>query len=196
MPVKTYTPSEIAGFCDVASSTVTNWIKEGSLQSYSTPGGHHRVPREGLIAFLREFKVPLPEELGTNARHVLIVDDEPAMLGMFDHALSLYKDLFTFECRPNGYGALLAIGQRKPALLVLDILMPELDGWGVIDYLKADAQTSDIKIIAMSGQKPRPTQEELAAHKVDAFFEKPFDAMAFLDKAAELVGVRLPTLRT
>ena len=60
--------------------------------------------------------------------------------------------------------------------------------------MKASPETRDIKLIVISGQKPLPSAEQLAAHKVDAFFEKPFDVDAFLKTAAELVDVRLPDL--
>ena len=192
---KTYTPTEIARFIDVYPSSVNNWIRKGSLKAYSTPGGHHKVVREDLIAFLREQKVPVPKELETDmAKHVLIVDDEPGMVGMLEHAFSIHPGVFSWESRFNGYAALMRIGQRKPALVVLDILMPEMDGWGVVDHLKASPETRDIKVIVISGQKPLPSAEQLAAHKVDAFFEKPFDVDAFLRTAAKLVDARLPDL--
>lgn len=191
MTVKTYTPAEIAKFCDVYPSSVNNWIKEGVLKAYSTPGGHNKVIRDDLVSFLQQHRVPMPEELKESGKHVMIVDDEPGMVGMLEHALSIHPGVFTWESCLNGYAALMRIGQRKPALVVLDILMPEMDGWGVIDHLKASPETRDIKLIVLSGQKPEPSREKLAAHKVDAFFSKPFDTDAFLDKTAELVGVQL-----
>jgi len=198
---KTYTPSEIARFVDVYASSVNNWIRKGMLKAYSTPGGHHRVVREDLISFLREQRMPVPTELEEGAvaveekaKRVLIVDDEPGMLLMLEHAFSIHPGVFAWDSRPNGYAALLRIGQHKPALIVVDLLMPEMDGWAVIDHLKASPETRDIRIVVISGQKPVPTQEQLAAHKVDAFFEKPFDTDAFLNTAARLLDVKLPDL--
>lgn len=194
MPHKTYTTSEVAEFCDVYASTVNNWIKDGRLKAFSTPGGHNRVPKDNLLVFLKEYKVPMPAEFkeAPVCPHVLLVDDEPGMIGMLEHAFSIYPGIFTVDSRLNGYAALMAIGSRKPSLVVLDILMPELDGWGVIDHMKASPETRDIKFIVLSGQKPKPAPETLAAHKVDAFFEKPFDTIQFLNTAAELAGVKLP----
>ena len=194
MPTKTYTPSEIAKFCDVYPSSVNNWIKEGTLKAFSTPGGHNRIIKEDLVTFLREHKVPMPQELREGGRHVLIVDDEPSMVGMLEHALSIHPGIFTWESAANGYAALMRIGERKPDLVIIDILMPEMDGWGVIDHLKASPNTRDIKFIVISGQKPMPSAGKLSAHKVDAFFEKPFDTDAFLETAARLLDARLPPL--
>ena len=55
-----YTTFEISQICQVNPTTVQNWVKEGKLKAFVTPGGHRRIQREDLLAFLKEFGMPIP----------------------------------------------------------------------------------------------------------------------------------------
>jgi CheY-like chemotaxis protein len=145
-----------------------------------------------LVSFLRQYRMPVPRELDDPRKHVLIVDDEPAMVRMLEHALSSYEGVFTHESTLSGYAALLRIGERKPDLVILDVMMPEIDGWAVIDLLKASPATRGIKVLVISGAKPRPSARDLARHTVDAFLEKPFPPEDLLAAVSRLLGVALP----
>ncbi len=80
-----FTTFEISQICEVNPTTVQNWVKGKKLRAYSTPGGHRRVRREDLVAFMREFGLPIPREL--EPRLVLIVDDEREMLDLLSSEL-------------------------------------------------------------------------------------------------------------
>lgn len=191
MPEKTFTTHDIARFCDVYPSSVNQWIKAGDIRAYSTPGGHQRVTREDLVSFLTAHRIPLPKELKDEKKRVLIVDDEPELTKVLQQAFDLHPARFASDVRYDGVSALVRVGEEHPALIILDILMPEMNGFQVCDLLKASPTTRDIKIIAVSGGKPVPTPEALAAHKIDAFFPKPFELDDVVAKAAALLGVDL-----
>jgi excisionase family DNA binding protein len=189
MPEKTYTTYEIAGFCDVYPSSVINWIDDGKLKAYVTPGGHHRVTREDLLKFLKQFNIPIPAELEEREKRVLIVDDDAEMARLIEKAFRKHaKDLRPEVCH-TGVDALLRIGQDVPDLVILDIVLPKMDGFLVCKMLKTRPETRSIKIIGISGKKVPITEKNLSEYSLDAFFSKPLDLVELLAKSSELLRV-------
>ncbi len=191
MPERTYTTHDIARFCDVYPSSVANWINNGKIKSYQTPGGHHRVLREDLLDFLTQLKMPIPAELKGCAR-VLIVDDDEEMARVIKRAFSRHGDAFEAEICGDGIEALIRIGQEPPAIVILDIILPKMDGIQVCRVLKTKPETHDIKIIAITGKKLPFSEKKLEEVRIDALFRKPLDLLELVSKAAELL--RLETL--
>lgn len=188
MPDKTYTTHDIAKFCDVYPSSVVQWINGGKLRTYQTAGGHHRVTREDLIHFLQSLNMRLPDELVTRQR-VLIVDDDAETAKLIARAFSRLPD-YDVETCGDGINALIRIGQRPPDIVILDVVIPKMDGIQVCRVLKGQPQTSHIKIVAISGKKLPVSDKKLAEVNVDAFFRKPLDLKLLVERAAELLQGR------
>jgi CheY-like chemotaxis protein len=185
MPQKTFTTHDIARFCDVYPSSVTHWINDGKLRAQQTAGGHHRVTREDLIDFLVGLNIRLPAELVARQR-VLVVDDEKETSDLIARALSRNPDLEVETCG-DGINALIRIGSHPPDLVILDIVMPKMDGIQVCRVLKEKEETRGIKIIAVSGQKLPFSEKKLVDLKIDGFFRKPLDLDELTERAAELL---------
>ncbi len=186
MAETTFTTHDIAQFCGVYPSSVVNWINSGKLKSFQTAGGHHRVTKEELLSFMRQLSIPIPPEVAGRAR-VLVVDDDVESARVVMRAFSRYAEHFDVECCPDGVEALIRIGQAPPLLVVLDMVMPKMDGLQVCKVLKSKPETRKIKIIAVSGKKLAVSEKKLAETGVDAFFRKPFDVAELMVKAAELL---------
>jgi CheY-like chemotaxis protein len=195
MVERTYTTHDIAKFCDVYPSSVSNWIGSGKLKSaYSTPGGHHRFTLKDLLVFFKEFGIPVPSELSSRPMRVLIVDDDPEVTRVIQRAFARRAETFEAEVCHTGIEALIRIGQAPPDLVILDIVLPKMDGMQVCRVLKSKPETQGIKIIAISGSKKIPFNEKKPHEaKIDAFFRKPLDLLELLDKSAELLAVSAST---
>ncbi|MCR4294576.1 MAG: response regulator [Elusimicrobia bacterium] len=185
MSEKTYTTHDIAEFCDVYPSSVLHWIKAGKLVTQRTEGGHHRVTRENVIDFLQRLSIRLPDELVARKR-VLIVEDDAEQAKLFSRAFSR-KGAYEVETCGDGITALIRIGQAPPDLVILDIVIPKLDGLQVCRVLKGQPQTKGIKIIAVSGQKLPFSAKKLAELKVDGFFRKPLVYKDLMARASQLL---------
>jgi len=197
MPERTYTTHDIARFCDVYPSSVVRWINEGKLKSYETPGGHQRVSRENLLVFLKEFRIPIPAEVESPQKRILIVDDDVDTTRILERTFNRHPDLFRVEVCHSGVEALIHIGREAPDLLIIDIVMPKMDGFQVCHVLKSEPQTSALKIIVVSGKKLPFSEKKLAEAGVDAFYRKPLDLAAVLSRGAELLRVALaPAVET
>src|SRR5919109_2399313 len=81
-PKTIYTTHEVSRLLHVNPRSVINWIDQSLLPSYRTPGGHRRIRREDLLAFLRKHQIPTPASLVDGTFSVLIVDDEQEVVGI------------------------------------------------------------------------------------------------------------------
>lgn len=197
MPRKIFTSFQVAKLCGVSPSTVIHWVNIGSLPAFRTPGGHRRVQAQDLLEFVKKYKMPVPEELtgaGMPRKKVLIVDDEPAVAGMIKRAFSRKEELFEARAITDGIEALMVIGKWLPDLVVLDAVMPVVDGLRVCATLKNDPQTRHIKIIAITGKRLGDSDREFLQKNADAFYTKPLNIVELLQRAEELLALSEVTL--
>ena len=170
------TSHQVADFLQVDPSSVKNWVNAGRLICFRTPGGHRRVRVDALIDFLNRYSMPIPSVLSTAMRRrLLVVDDDAAQWRALSRLLKTYADLIDVQYASDGYSALVAIGDFKPQVILLDIQMPDLDGLEMCRRLRAMPDTSHIRIIVNSGD-PRPSIAQMAlgvgAH---VFLPKPLE---------------------
>jgi len=145
------TTSEVANYCQVTNDGVVKWIKARKLKAYSTPGGHYRIRKSDFKEFLGRYGMPLdPDFFSEEKKRILIVDDEPSILDVLSQALG---DLATYQVSSarDGYEAGLKIGTFRPDLVILDVMMPQMDGIEVCKRIKANPDTETIKIVAITG---------------------------------------------
>jgi phosphoserine phosphatase RsbU/P len=112
--------------------------------------------------------------LASVQKTILIVDDTPINIGVISGAL---KDTYATKVATNGEKALaIASGAEKPDLILLDVMMPEMDGYEVCRRLKANPDTSDIPVIFLTGQTQ--ADDETKGFDVGAvdYIHKPFSA--------------------
>lgn len=194
MPARTYTTHDIARYCDVYPSSVMNWINDGKLKTYRTVGGHHRVTRQDLVAFLNGLGIPLPPELArASGPRVLIVDDDAGVARVLRRAFARHPARFRVESCGDGVEALIRIGHEPPDLVVLDVVLPKMDGIRVCEAIKKNESTRGVKIVAISGKKTLDGRRPEDALKVDAFFRKPFVLAELVAKAAQLLELDAPS---
>lgn len=187
-----FTTFEISQICGVNPTTVQNWVKSKRLKAFQTPGKHRRVRREDLIEFLRKFDMPVPAELEASGspkilHNVLIADDDTDVRNVIADALRMENEINVIEAR-NGVDALLAIGRSKPDMIILDVRMPNMNGYDVCERLKADSDVN-IKIIAISGDHSSDVRDRIIAAGADMFFTKPLDLIGFRDECFRLLEI-------
>jgi excisionase family DNA binding protein len=182
-----FTTFEISQICGVNPTTVQNWVKGKKLRAFQTPGGHRRVRREDLISFMKQFGMPLPAELSQSPPLILIVDDEIDVLDMLEDLMKSGEDAVKVSRAQNGVEALLMIGESKPDLLILDIMMPGMNGYEVCQKLKASPSTQNIRIVAVTGDHNPAVRERILSSGADLFFTKPLDIVGFREQCFQLL---------
>ena len=119
-------------YCNVSSKTIINWVEAGHIKAYRTVGGHRRIKKPDLEAFMRNQGIPIPEEKeGGIRKKILVVDDD--MIIVESIVQSLEEDEFDYEVisASDGFEAGLQVNHFKPDLLILDIMMPDIKGYEV-----------------------------------------------------------------
>ncbi len=178
---------DAAKLLNVVPTTVQRWIDSGILASYRTPGGHRRVRRKDMLNFIRKHEMPLPPELGESAgSRVLVVDDSSSTLKMLKRKILEKFPTVTVETATNGVDALLKIGHAKPDVMILDIILPEMDGVEVIRRIKKTRSFDDIKILAITAYDRKEGDRALKAGAT-AFFAKD-DLARMFDALADVLG--------
>jgi len=164
------TTQAAADHCRVSLPTLKRWIDTGSLPAFRTPGGHRRILVDEFQRFLSaEGMPPYPE--ATDQR-ILIADDNPGTVAVLLEALSADPRGFALASATDGYDALVKVGAFKPTVLVLDVLMPGLNGIEVCRRLRAGRETAGIRILGITGQ--HTLIPDLLAAGADACLAKPW----------------------
>ncbi|MGK4004742.1 response regulator [Sorangium sp. So ce1036] len=145
-----FTASDVARFCQVDLKTIHNWADKGEIRHFRTPGRHLRFRRLDVLDFLRKYGYPIPEILRMGKPKVVVVDDDPAVLAALRKTLSRRFDLTTFQ---DPFDALVAVGNIQPDALILDVMMPGLDGVRCLERLRSIDATSHIRCIVYSNHE-------------------------------------------
>ena len=180
-----YTTHEVSRLLHVNPRSVINWIEQSLLQSYRTPGGHRRIRHDDLMAFLRKHQIPTPAFLVADKFSILIVDDDQEIIDLLKAYLERQAP-YEIAAAADGITALIEVGRVKPDLLILDIMIPGVDGVEVCRRIKADS-SNKTAIIAISGTTERESQVLEAG--ADAFMLKPIDMDTLHAEARRLLRV-------
>jgi excisionase family DNA binding protein len=180
------TTGEIARYCAVSHLTVTNWIRAGKLFASRTPGGHNRIRREDLLGFLIEHDFPVPKELAKEGKQILVVDDERGLAEIM--AQTLREDGYQVSIAFDGYEAGLQMATLRPDLLVLDLIMPGLDGFAICQRVKANPEGKPTKIIAMTGFVQEGNLAKAIECGADLCLAKPFQLQTLREMVVKLLG--------
>jgi CheY-like chemotaxis protein/predicted RNA binding protein YcfA (HicA-like mRNA interferase family) len=180
-----YTTHDLSRLLHVNPRSVINWIEQDLLQSFRTPGGHRRVRHEDLLVFLRKHKMPLPAALTAGTFTVLLVEDQDDVSRVIQTSLSGQSGLRVSPAK-DGLSALICVGRERPDLVILDIMIPGVDGLEICRQIKADPK-SHTAIIAIAAQADKA--EAATAAGADAFLPRPIDPEALLSQVRKLLQV-------
>jgi len=179
---------EAARICRVSQQTIIRCFDAGKLKGFYVPGSRfRRIPREALVKFMKDNGIPL-SNLDTGKKKVLIVDDEQEIVDMFVEVLER-DGRFEVRSARTGYDAGILTQQFRPELLVVDFMLPDINGKAVCETVRANEELADMKIIAISGVIEEDKVQELYAAGVDLFIHKPFKISELVTKIGEMLNL-------
>ena len=188
-PMKTvFTTGEAAKICKVSQQTIIRCFDDGKLKGFRVPGSRfRRIPRDQLYAFMRDHGIPT-DALDSGRRKLLIVDDDQDLVDLLvDH----FERDGRFDVRSvnNGFGAGMMIKEFRPDLVVLDIMLPDINGMEVCQLVRKDESMDDVRIICISGMVEEDRIQKLRDAGADDFMKKPFDVDALTQRVCQLLDV-------
>ena len=183
-----FTTGEAAKICKVSQQTIIRCFDSGQLKGFRVPGSRfRRIPREQLFVFMRDNGIPT-DALESGKRKVLIVDDDHELVELITDVLE--RDS-RFEVRSvnNGFDAGMMVKEYRPDLIVLDIMLPDINGKEVCQRVRNDKTTDNVRIICISGMVEEDKVDELKAAGADDFMHKPFEVERLLDRMCQLLDI-------
>jgi len=182
---KAYTTFEAAKICHVTHHSIKNWIKQGLIKASRTPGGHYRILEDDLDSFREKYDM-FPRNKADSKKHIMIVDDDPDALAMMENILTC--EGFELIKVSNATEVGLRAAQLSPDLIVLDFLMPEINGFDVCKALRNNELTKGIPIMAVTCLTKEEDIERIFECGADEYLPKPFKVDNFLEKIRDLIG--------
>ena len=146
------TTHDVAKKLGVTIRSVQLWVEQGLLEGWKTPGGHRRITSESFNRFVltQEIKIASTEDIITQLRVVAVEDDE-AMLKLYSHTIESWQLPIKLDCFNNGFEALIHITQNTPDALIIDLNMPEMDGFAMLEALNKSNILNHLAVIVISG---------------------------------------------
>jgi len=174
---------EAAKMCGVGRTTMWKWVKSGDMNAMVTPGGHHRILSEDIERFIQTHAMPIFDD--TRRKTILIVDDDPAVRSFLKKRLT--REGWHAETAADGFQAGVKLSTLRPDLVILDLVMPGMDGFEVCSLIKRDRSLNHTKILALTGHHTSENKGRIMAAGADDCLSKSDDNASLMSRILELL---------
>jgi excisionase family DNA binding protein len=179
------TLGQAATYVGVAQSTMRKWTDSGRVSSFKTPGGHRRYRRSDLDQFLE--RSGRGGVTSTDAPRVLIVDDDAKLREYV--RVNLEAEGYLVREAGSAEEGLEALEEEPPDLILLDVMMPQVDGWEMLRRVQEKHGVGAIPVIMFSGKVDERSAADATSRGAQGFIGKPFDPRALIDSTKQLLPV-------
>jgi two-component system OmpR family response regulator len=187
-PQDVYTTGEAADICKVSQQTIIRCFDAGRLGGFRVPGSRfRRIPRDALIKFMKDNAIPL-DNLDTGRRKVLVVDDDAEIVELFVDVLTR-DGRFDVRTAASGYDAGVLTQEFMPDLMILDYMLPDINGNVVCQTIRKNPAFAHIKIVIVSGVVNQEEINDLLKAGADEFVKKPFNIEKLIDRIGQMLEV-------
>jgi len=183
-----FTTGEAAKICKVSQQTIIRCFDNGQLKGFRVPGSRfRRIPREMLYKFMKDNGIPT-DALESGKRKVLLVDDDHELVELMTKVL---EDDGRFEVRvaTTGFDAGMMVKEYRPDIIVLDVMLPDINGKEVCQRVRADNTLEDVRILCISGMIEEDKIQDLKLSGADDFLHKPFEIEALIERMCALLEI-------
>jgi len=183
-----FTTGEAAKICKVSQQTIIRCFDSGQLKGFRVPGSRfRRIPRDILFRFMKDNGIPT-DALESGKRKALIVDDDEELVELIRDVLEA-DGRFDVRAANNGFDAGMMVKEYHPDIIVLDVMLPDINGREVCQRVRTDPTLDDVKIICISGMVEQDKIADLLAAGADAFQQKPFEIEELIERVCQLLDM-------
>jgi two-component system OmpR family response regulator len=184
-----FTTGEAADICNVSQQTIIRCFDAGKVKGFRVPGSKfRRIPRSNLVKFMKDHNIPI-DNLESGKKKVLIVDDDAEIVELLVDVLSR-DGRFEIKTAASGYEAGIQTQQFRPDLILLDYMLPDVNGNVVCQTIKKNPEFEHIKIIIVSGVVKRDEIKQLLKSGAEDFIKKPFNIAELTDKVTTVLKMK------
>jgi excisionase family DNA binding protein len=183
-----FTTGEAAKICKVSQQTIIRCFDNGQLKGFRVPGSRfRRIPREALYKFMKDNKIPT-DALESGKRKVLLVDDDADLVELMTRVIE-EDGRFEVRIASNGFDAGMMVKEYRPDVIVLDVMLPDINGKEVCQRVRADNTLDEVRILCISGMVEDEKIQELRLAGADDFMHKPFEVEKLIDRMCGLLEI-------
>ncbi len=187
-----FTTGEAAKICKVSQQTIIRCFDSGQLKGFRVPGSRfRRIPREQLFAFMKDNGIPT-DALESGKRKILIVDDDEGLVELISDVFER-DGRFNVRTTNNGFDAGMLVKEFRPDIVVLDVMLPDINGREVCQRVRSDKALDDVRIICISGMVEQDKVADLRAAGANDFIQKPFSIDRLVERVCELLELEVST---
>ena len=184
-----FTTGEAAEICRISQQTIIRCFDAGRLEGFRVPGSRfRRIPRRNLIKFMKDNNIPL-DSIESGKRKVLIVDDDAEIVELIVEVLER-DGRFEVKTASSGYEAGMATQRFRPELILLDYMLPDVNGNVVCQTIRRNPEFENIKIIIVSGVVKEDEIAQLLKSGAEDFIRKPFNITELTDKITSVLQMK------
>jgi excisionase family DNA binding protein len=186
-----FTTGEAAKICKVSQQTIIRCFDSGQLKGFRVPGSRfRRIPRDVLYRFMKENGIPT-DALESGKRKAVVVDDDEELVELIRDALE-NDGRFEVRTANNGFDAGMIVKEYRPDVIVLDVMLPDINGKEVCQRIRSDSTLDDVKVVCISGMVEADKIGELKAAGANDFIQKPFEVEHLIDAICKLLDMEAP----
>ena len=183
-----FTTGEAAKICKVSQQTIIRCFDSGQLKGFRVPGSKfRRIPRDLLYKFMKENGIPT-DALESGKRKALLVDDDEELLELIRDALEA-DGRFEIRTANNGFDAGMMVKDYHPDVVVLDVMLPDINGKEVCQRIRSDPTLEDVRIVCISGMVEEEKIAELKDSGANDFLQKPFEVEQLVERMCQQLDV-------
>ncbi len=183
-----FTTGEAAKICKVSQQTIIRCFDSGQLKGFRVPGSRfRRIPRDILFKFMKDNGIPT-DALESGKRKALVVDDDEELVELIRDVLHA-DGRFEVRVANNGFDAGMMVKEYRPDIIVLDVMLPDINGKEVCQRVRSDSSLVDVKIICISGMVEQDKIADLRASGANDFMQKPFEIEGLVERMCQLLDV-------
>ena len=171
--------------CAISRWTLMKCVNSGELKASRTPGGHYRILKEDLEDFIVKKKMYPSVHNSSSNKRILIVDDDLQVQKYLTVILSSKK--YETETASSGFEAGAKVVRFNPALIILDLIMPEMSGFEVCRQIKKNSETSHMKILVLTGYDSKENRERITEAGADDYIAKPVEKDVLIQHVKDLL---------
>lgn len=184
-----FTTGEAAEICKVSQQTIIRCFDSGRLEGFRIPGSKfRRIPRQSLIKFMKANNIPL-EAIDSGKKRILIVDDDEEIVELMVDVL-VRDGRFDIKTASSGYDAGILTQRFRPDLILLDYMLPDVNGNIVCHTIRKNPEFENTKIIIVSGVIKQDEIDQLLKSGAEGFIRKPFNIVELTDKIAAVLQMK------
>ena len=190
-----FTTGEAAKICKVSQQTIIRCFDNGQLKGFRVPGSRfRRIPREMLYKFMKDNGIPT-DALESGRRKVLLVDDDTELVEVMTKFLE-EDGRFDVKIATTGFDAGMLVKEYRPDMLVLDVMLPDINGKEVCQRVRADSTMEEVRILCISGMIEDDKIQDLRLAGADDFMHKPFDAEQLIERMCKMLEMEMAEAAT